>query len=344
MRSRLIFFAIAVVLPLATLLARGTEQRIHLRPKFASGQIIRYEIDTRMTTSGTLNSPIENPQGATMLKLSANMTVRVDILDPQSSANAPSGRIRLRATYEKSAASSETDAYDPQAAAISDQFNHLQGRSVEFTIEPDGKLSGISGLEDILANPSTAQSVRAWMTGLSSGSAFPPGGISINQKWSSEQPLTSTPLAGLLWRTESTYVRDEPCRSSSAPPDAADSGAYADSCAVIVTRFEILRRGPRDDATPEDYRHNGLRTAGTWTGSGESLDSISLSTGIVTSSTQTSSQDIDITITSASSGSRLTYKGKVESQTEVKLLPTSAVPAVDSPLPQPPRGAAQPKP
>ena len=333
MRSRLIFFAIAATLPFAALLARATEQHIHLRPKFASGQIIRYEIDTRMTTSGTLTSPIENPQGATMLKLSANMTVRVDILDAQSNANAPTGRIRLRATYEKSAASSETDAYDPQAAAISEQFNHLQGRSVEFAIEPDGKLSGISGLEDILANPSTTQSVRAWMTGLSSGSAFPPGGISVGQKWSSEQPLTSTPLAGLFWRTESTYMRDETCRSSSAPPDAVDSAASADTCAVIVTRFEILRRGSKDDSTPEDYRHNGLRTSGTWTGSGESLDSISLSTGIVTSSTQTSTQDIDIAITSASSGSRLTYKGKVESQTDVKLLGPSAPPAATSPKP-----------
>jgi hypothetical protein len=336
LKSRLIFLAIAAVLLIATLLARATEQHVHLRPKFASGQIIRYEIDTRMTTSGTMTSPIENPQGATMLKLSANMTVRVDILDAQSSASTPAGRIRLRATYEKSAASSETDAYDPQAAAISDQFNHLQGRSVEFTIEPDGRLSGISGLEDILANPSTAQSVRAWMTGLSSGSAFPPGGISISQKWSSEQPLTSTPLAGLFWRTESTYVRDEPCRSTSAAPDAADSAASADTCAVIVTRFEILRRGSRDDATPEDYRHNGLRTSGTWTGHGESLDSISISTGIVVSSTQTSTQDIDITITSAGSGSRLTYKGKVESQTDVKLLGPSAAPTADFPLPAPP--------
>ena len=232
--------------------------------------MIRYQIDTRMTTSGTMTSPIENPQGATTLKLSASMIVRVDILDAQpaatSAGSSGSLRIRIRATYEKSTATSETDAYDPQAAAISDQFNHLQGRSVEFTVEPDGKLSNISGLEDILANPSTAQSVRAWMSGLSSGSAFPPGGVLVGQKWSSEQPLTSTPLAGLVWRTESNYLRDEPCASSATAPDGTVAELAGDTCAVIVTRFEITRRGSKVESTPEDYRRNGLRTSGTWTG------------------------------------------------------------------------------
>lgn len=300
------------------------DQRVRLLPKFTSGEILRYEISTRTTTSGTTTSPIDNPEGASRLKQSADMIIRLDILDAQPATATAMGRVHLRATYEKSDATSETDAYDPQAAAMADQYVRLIGRSIELTIEPDGKLSGVTGLEDILANPSMAQSVRSWMTGLSSGAGFPQTGITLGQKWSNEQPLQSTPLAGLVWRTESTYLRNEPCRADSR--NAGD-----ELCASILTRFEILRRGPRDDLTPEDYRRNSLRTSGTWVGKGQSLDSISLSSGMVVSSTQSSTQDINLEITSTRSGSRMLYIGHVDTQTEIRLLP----PVVTQPPPQP---------
>jgi hypothetical protein len=312
-----------------------------------------------MTTSGTTTSPIENPEGASLLKQSADMIIRLDILNVQSASGSAMGRIHLRATYEKSDATSETDAYDPQAAALADQFARLQGRSVEFIIEPDGKLSSIIGLEDILSNPSVAQSVRAWMINLSSGAAFPQAGIALGQKWANEQPLVGSPLAGLIWRTESTYLRDEPCRSAApagstssrgnpaapaepsatpqpsatSPSVAASSVAADESCAVILTRVEILRRRSHDDPTPKDYRRNSLSTSGTWTGSGESLDSISLSTGLTIRSTQTSTQDINLTIISTRSGARMNYTAHVESQTEIRLLPGPSAQAQPQTMP-----------
>jgi hypothetical protein len=338
-----------------------TDQRIHLLPQFTSGEILRYEISTRMTTSGTTTSPIENPEGASLLKQSADMIIRLDILDVQPASGSAMGRVHLRATYEKSDATSETDAYDPQAAALADQFARLQGRSVEFTIEPDGKLSGIIGLEDILSNPSMAQSVRAWMIGLSSGAAFPQAGIALGQKWTNEQPLLGTPLAGLIWRTESAYLRNEPCRSAApagstssssrgnpaapaqpsatpqpnatSPSPAASSLAAEESCAVILTRVEILRRHSHDDPTPKDYRRNSLSTSGTWTGSGESLDSIFLSTGLTISSTQTSTQNINLTITSTRSGARMNYTAHVESRTEIRFLPATSAQAQPQTMP-----------
>lgn len=314
---------------LALSIAAAGDQRVHLLSKFTSGEILRYEISTRTTTSGTTTSPIENPEGASRLRQSADMIIRLDILDAQPPTAAAMGRVHLRATYERSDATSETDAYDPQAAAIADQYARLLGRSIEFTLEPDGKLSSVTGLEDVLSNPSMAQSVRSWMTGLSSGVGFPQGGITLNQKWSNEQPLLSTPLAGLVWRTDSTYLRNEPCRAAAsteagnAAPTTATPHIADESCAVILTRFEILHHGSRDDLTPEDYRRNSLRTSGTWAGKGESLDSISLTTGMVVSSTQTSTQDINLRITSTRSGSRMSYTGHVETQTEIRLLPQS---------------------
>ena len=341
MRPPSLRFTIVTTLTLIALsCAIAADQRLRLLPKFNSGEILRYEISTRMSTSGVTTSPIENPEGASRLKQTVNMIIRLDILDAQPATSSAMGRVHVRATYEKSDATSETDAYDPQAAAAADQYARLLGRSVEFTIEPDGKLSDISGLEDILSNPSMAQSVRSWMTGLSSGAGFPKGGIALGQKWSNEQPLLGTPLAGLIWRTDATYLRNEPCRAALPTQAAASPGTAQELCAVILTRFDILHRGSRDDLTPEDYRHNSLRTSGTWTGKGESLDSISLATGLVVSSTQTSTQDINLDITSTRSGSRMLYKGQVETQTEIRLLPSAYIP--DSAQPSPPQHSPHP--
>jgi hypothetical protein len=334
----------AALLSAALSLAAASEHRVRLLPKFTPHETLRYQIETRLAITGTTTTPIENPEGASLLKQSVSMLVRLDVLDSQPGTDTALGRVRFRATYEKSNAISETDAYDPQAAALEDQFTRLQGHSMEFTIEPDGKLSNVTGVEDILSNPSASQSVRSWMSGLSSGAGFPRNGIAIGQKWSNEQPLTGTPLGGLFTRTESSYLRNESCHPAApaavtAPaPDSANTTAPPSSpsnemCAIILTRSEILHRSSRDDDTPEDYRRNGLRTSGTWTGKGESLDSISLSTGLVVTSTQTSSQDMDFQILSAVKGTRILYKGKVHSETDITLLPQSPADSTSSPKP-----------
>ncbi|MGA8306193.1 MAG: hypothetical protein WB723_10985, partial [Candidatus Acidiferrales bacterium] len=335
-------------------------QRVQLLPQFKPGDSLRYQIESQMTIAGTTTTPIVNPEGATEVKQSVSIVLRLDVLEvapaalnatranPTTGANAAHTThgapgtnavpvsMRIRATYEKSSAISESDAYDPTSASLADQYNRLEGRSMEFTLEPDGRIVDIKGLEDMLQNPSAAQTVRSWMAGLSSSAGFPSQGIEIGQKWSREQPLTGVPLDRLFWRTEATYLRNEICpgntlaggsETSAAPaPEAAPKTPNANSptCATILTQFTIARRGshnPRADDTPDDYRHNGLRTSGTWTGSGESLDSFSLATGRMLRSTQSSSQDLDFAITSTSTGSRMTYKGKIETRTEIILLP-----------------------
>jgi len=306
--------------------------RLHLNPKFTVGQILRYQINTRTTTTSNTTTPIVNGEGASQLKQTLLMQLRIEVLSIQPGANGTAGTVRLRATYEKAAATSESDSYDPGAATLVDQFNKLEGRAVEFTIDSDGKLSHVAGLDDLLSNPIASSTVRASMSGLSPGALFPKEGIVIGQKWTSEQPLENTPLAGLIRRTDSTYLRDEtlPAPESSRAPAAAsdtndskvakpNSAGSDTACAVIVTKFEILRRG--GDTTPPDYLHNGLRTSGTWTGTGGSLDDISLATGFVVRSTQTSTQNMDFEIVSPTTGSKIHYVGQVETQSEITLLP-----------------------
>jgi hypothetical protein len=91
----------------------------------------------------------------------------------------------------------------------------------------------------------------------------------------------------------------------------------------VLTQFKILQMNPRGDLTPPDYVHNGLRTSGSWTGSGDSLNSISLRSGLVISVTQTSDQFMNFTVSSSSSPSRMDYVGEVKSQSQIALLPSA---------------------
>ncbi|MGB9008555.1 MAG: hypothetical protein WCC18_08090 [Candidatus Acidiferrales bacterium] len=311
-------------------------ERIHLIPKFVTGQSFRYQIETRTTTTSNTTTPVVNPEAPSQLKQVSDLQLRLDVLDAQSGSGGELGTVRLRVTYEKAGATTESDAYDPAADALEDQYNRLQGRSVEFTIEPTGEVSKIKGLDDVYSNPAATATVRAWLNALSASAKLPREGIAIGQKWNNERRLENTPLAGLISRTESTYLRDEPCESQAKPaPSGQPAAKDNSSCAMVLTRFEILRKGSTSpDATPDDYRHNGLRTSGTWTGDGESLDAISLQSGMITRSTQTSKQDMDFEIVSALSGSKMHYVGHVESQSEITLMPSTAPGADTAPAPQ----------
>jgi hypothetical protein len=94
---------------------------------------------------------------------------------------------------------------------------------------------------------------------------------------------------------------------------------------VILTRFEISRRGgPGTDATPDDYRHHSLRTAGRISGSGQRLDSFSIAKGLLVNSTQTTTQDSDYDIISTTTHNKIHHVGSVQSQSEIALVPQAA--------------------
>jgi hypothetical protein len=316
------FPAVVACLALLALSLRATpSNRVHLFPKFTPGQTLRYEIETRTAANSKMETPIENPEAASKSRETVSLILRLDILNPLPGNNDPPGSVRIRATYEKSSATFESDAYDPGGSNIPDQYKNLEGRSLEYTIEPDGQLVHLAGLDDLLANRSVAENIHSWMNGLSSSARVPKEGIEVGQKWSSERPIEGVALGGLIWRNQSTYLRDEPCNSTDGPPKTAAIArpeSASASCAVIVTQFKINRNG---DTTPDDYARQALDTSGTWTGSGGSLETISLSSGILIRSTQTAAQNMDVQIISTRSGSKMHYAGHVESQSEISLLP-----------------------
>ncbi|HEV2615596.1 MAG TPA: hypothetical protein VGU63_03185 [Candidatus Acidoferrales bacterium] len=306
-------------------------------------------IDSASHSSG----PVLDPEGPTKTGESVNVVLRLEVLNVSDASAAP-GPAHIRVTYETTAATSSSDSYDADAAAIAEQYKKIEGQSIEFTLEPTGKITDVSGLKGLLDDQSRSAIVNQWLSQLTLGASLPKKGIAVGEKWSSEQAIGNVPLAGLAWHIESTYVRDEPCRAVRPEPavgavaQPVTPSAVPDQCAVIQTHSEITgapaeksarqpgnqlsqqppTESPNDgkDRTPDVFRKNGLRTFGEWTGSGDGLTSISLRTGMVVSVTQTAATHMDFTIMTDTAHNKMRYAGDTRSQSQITLLSQSAIP------------------
>jgi len=316
--------------------AFAAHERIRIQPTFQPGDILYYQIEMHTVSTGKTTTPIINPEGGTKFSENVDLLVQLDVLPVANSsrdnANAPrtgGEPVRMRVTYLRAHADSQSDAPSFDSSSAGSEYDRLAGHSFEFTLEPGGGIEDFKDVDNILPSSSNPAQALAWMKTLASGNQFPQQGIAVGQKWASEKPLTSAPLTGLVWHAESTYVRNDQCNPPSAVANAKENAsAAAGQCAVIVTEFQILRHGPKhSDETPPDYVHHGLRTSGTITGSGESLDSISLASGLLASSTQSSTQNADFDITSAANGEAIHRVGQVQTQTMIKQVSAPPAPA-----------------
>jgi hypothetical protein len=303
--------------------------RVSLTPRFAPGETFRYEMEYETTTETSRSGLASDPQGPSSLVVDWNATVRIEVLP--ADAGAPGG-IRLRTTYEKSSASVRSDSFDPAAGETSAQYHKLEGKVVEFTLGADGKVKSVSGIEGIVDSEKGAQSAREWIAQLSASAGAPPGGVSVGQMWSSEQPADSLPIAGLLWHTDSEYLRNESCRPPN--PDVPNTPGAADTagnlpaanpqiatsdCAVILANLSLIRSKTVHDPTPPDFRKNGVTSAGKWNGSAQNLLYVSLATGMVVSVTQSGTEQMDVTLTSNRNTS-MRYAGTISTRSQVALV------------------------
>lgn len=322
--SRYLGFVLAVFVGTMPMAFARTESRVRLQPQFVKGATLHYRIETSASSNEHNITPVVNPEGASEYRQSTVLVLRLDVLQIQAAARGSKQIVRLRATFEEASCDSQADAYAPSAVALDEAVRKLKGKSFVFSLDSASQLSGTEGLTQIAPDRDVAARVLSWVHVLFAPVDLPADGVTVGQKWSNERQMDDVPLTGLIWRNRSTYLRNESCAASSGVKSVAGLGGEAE-CAVVLTRFTILRHGSdHADATPEAYLRNGLRTSGSWSGSGESLDAISLSTGLLISSTQTATQDMDYEIRSAASGSTIHHVGRTTTQTEITLLPGAA--------------------
>jgi hypothetical protein len=301
--------------------------RISLTPRFVPGQTFRYEMEFETKTDTQRSGLGTDPQGPTSLVVNWNATVRMEVLAADA---ATPGGIRLRTTYEKSAATVSTDTFDPAAEETTNQYRRLEGKVVEFTLDANGKVKSVAGLEGIVDTQKASQSARDWISQLSASAGAPPGGVMVGQTWISEQPADSLPIAGLVWRTESTYLRNESCHpvnaeipSAQGSSDSAASSPPTMDCAVILANLNLLRGKGSHEVTPPDLRKYGVQSEGKWEGSGQSLLYVSLASGMVVSVTQSGTEQMDVKLTSNRNTS-MHYAGTITSRSQVALVAADA--------------------
>jgi hypothetical protein len=304
----------------------ATFPRVSLTPRFVPGQTFRYEMEFETTTDTSRSGLASDPQGPSSVIVDWNATVRIEVLP--ADAGTPGG-IRLRTTYEKSAASIRSDSFDPSASDTSQQYHSLEGKAVEFTLDAGGKVKYVSGLEGMSDSEKGAQSARQWIAQLGASAGAPSGGVSVGQSWSSEQPADSLPIAGMVWRTDSEYLRTEACHPANPdiPAAAVDSPANSQStkdCAVILANLNLVHSKSVHDSTPSDFRKNGVQSAGKWSGSAQSLLYVSLASGLVVSATQTGTEEMDVTLTSNHGNTSMRYAGTISSRSHVALIANDA--------------------
>jgi len=322
--------ALISLLPILLPMLAPAASRTHLLPHFVAGQIFRYSIQTKIETSGAAVGPIVGAGGKNSLNQSVDAIVRLQVLSVAHTATGPSARIRV--FYEKVVASSDGPAYDPDVAAMQKQYQALAGRSFEFTLSANGKVTRVVGLKSLLQDPSRAAVLNQWLAQLTFGASLPKEGIAVGEKWRSQEPLENVPLAGLSWKTRAQYLRNEPCPPITQVPSTAGgvpltpAPAAPNTCAVILTRSAITGGSKPKERTPAVFRQNGLRTSGVWTGTAQALIAVSLRTGMVSSVTQTGSTHMDFTIMTILHRNRMRYAGDTHTQSEITLLSQSAMP------------------
>jgi len=207
---------------------------------------------------------------------------------------------------------------EPPAPQVQKQDSN--GKFIEFTILPDGRLDQVTGLDALF--PEQQQTWQEWASRFLLAAGFRTTGVRIAQKWNSEEAETSpSPIAGLRWMRESTYVRDEPCRAVqlTVQGSVAPSDGEPGRCAVILTTA-VLKQDFNKNATPQDFKLHELRTAGTAHGTNHIITYISLKTGIPIRATEEATQQMNVTVAKADGSNRVHYDVSAKSHSEVLLV------------------------
>jgi hypothetical protein len=297
--------------------AKDRPERVNLFPRVQAGQRFAYQIsyhsDKHVNTQSTLI--VATPDNSE--KTDVNALLRLEILAVQVQGG--HAVIRARSKFEDSDSHFNAAEMKPAGEHVSKQDSHE--KFVEFTILPDGNLDQIVGLDAFL--PEQQQAWQEWASRFLLAAAVRGPGVRLAQKWNSEEAeKSSSPIAGLRWTRESTYVRDEPCRTMqlTVQGSVAPSDAEPETCAVILTNAALKQNSKAKNTTPEDFKLHDLRTTGTAQGANRIITYISLKTGLLIRASEEATQKMNVTVAKADGSNRVHYDVDAKSRSEVVMV------------------------
>ena len=255
-------------------------------------------------------------------KVDVNALLRLEVLGVQASGERAVIHARTIFQVLDSNLHLKVPQIEPPSPQV--QKQDREGKVVEFTILPDGRLDKVTGLDALF--PEQQQAWQEWASRFLLGAAFRTEGVRVAQKWNSQEAENSpSPIAGLRWMRESTYVRDEPCgavqlsaQSGTTAPDAEQ-----ESCAVILTTAGLRQDSNSKNTTPEDFKLHELRTSGAAHGANRIITYISLKTGLLIRADEEATQEMKVTVAKADGFNRVHYDVNAKSRSEVVMVSES---------------------
>jgi hypothetical protein len=284
---------VCVALLGAGVCAAGGDQRVVLLPQLHAGQVVKYDVHGNVKRHVKTESRV-----ATMLHPGdVQRDIAMPLIFTAKEVHLEKGRPVVVAHAEFDAG--EADASDKDAPARA---------KVEFTIAGDGHVTKAEGLDDVA--PEMRLAWQFWLSRFAFGWTLPAEGARPGDKWKTEEAETSpSPIAGLEWEKETTYVGNDKCPL-----------IPAETCASFLTRATLKQKSSTKDATPDDYRLHELRTSGTAKGTDEIVTYISLKSGLVVRATEETQQSMDVTIAKADGSNGVHYTIEASSRFETLLV------------------------
>ncbi|MGB2621714.1 MAG: hypothetical protein WA857_01725 [Candidatus Acidiferrum sp.] len=295
--------------------ARDKADRVVLFPKLSVGQIIRYRIGYRSSTTADTESTVAAPMAPTGGQTDANILLEVEVEDLRTDAGIPLLRLRTRIVEPALAAPKNPP---PNPGSVENAAN--SGKTVELTLHGDGRVTDIEGLDKLTADERAAW--QEWVARFGGAATFPEKGVKPGEKWKTDEPISNAALAGLSWEKESQYVNDAPCAAMSLSPqgDPVAPPQPQDTCAVILTTAILKQKSSPKNATPEDYKLHDLRNMGVATGKNQVISYFSLKTGLIVRATEDANQSMSVIVATSDGSNRVHYTIAAESHARVLLL------------------------
>jgi hypothetical protein len=294
-------------------------------PHLHAGQVLTYQISYHSDKHVKAQSSVVIATPDNSAKVDVNALLRLEVLGVQTQSDR--AIIHARTSFE--GANNDSQSKDPGSDSAGPSTPGA--KFVEFTILPDGRLDKITGLDEIASDQQ--QAWQEWASRFLLAAEFRTRAHRVAQKWNSEEAENApSPIAGLRWIRESTYVRDEPCSATVLTPEggATQSDAQPETCAVILTSAALRQTSKANNATPEDFKLHELRTTGSAHGSNRIITDISLKTGLVIRATEEATQQMSLTVAKADGSNRVHYAVNAKSRSEVVLVTRVAADATNA--------------
>lgn len=304
-------YAVALVscVTFACVVGAGSRDHVTLFPRLQPQQTLWYQVSYHENRTVKSESRMVLPN---MMPDSTNVDVHGLL------------RVRVLAVTQKDAAPAylletefEASRVKPSATPPTTSAPGRTG-AVTFTLLADGTTADVHGLDQLSAGQQSLWS--EWLSRFAAAGKFPKRTLQRGSTWEANEPeAAASPISSLWWKKKSHYVDDQPCRVGRVTKDgeAVEGLQSPETCAVVMTNSELLQKSRPKDATPEDFRTHGLRTAGTASGSNEVYAYISLASGLLVRAREEGRQAMQVTIAKADGSNAVHYDVEAESHAEV---------------------------